>query len=103
MNRKTTPRFDPAFRATIAGVLKALGHPVRLHIVETLARGEHTVGALQKTLAVGQATVSQQIGVLRNAGVVAVRREGNRRHYALANPHLVNLLRCLASCREHCA
>ena len=99
---KRAPRLEPASRPRIAEVLKALGHEARLHIIELLVPGEHTVTALQEQLGLGQATVSRHMAVLRHADVVSVRREGTRRLYSLANPHLVDLLRCLASCQQQC-
>ena len=65
----------------------ALGDPTRRRILELLADGEQSVGALHTALIVdhplSQPAVSQHLRVLRDAGLVAVRAEGNRRLYAL--------------------
>ena len=97
------PKILEQFRPHIAQVLKALGHPLRLQIVEILARGEACVKTIEKESKASQSSVSQQMTVLRNAGVVSVRREANRRYYSLANPELVRLLQCLEKCQSKCS
>ena len=63
--------------------LAALGDPVRRRVMEILAAGEQSVGALhrvlQRDLGISQPAVSQHLRVLRDAGLVAVRPDGNRR------------------------
>ena len=68
-------------------VFEALGEPVRRLILETLAGGEQPAGAVvtavQSRAPISQPAVSQHLKVLRDAGLVTVRAEGNRRVYAL--------------------
>lgn len=97
-----TPCIDPKFRPRIADILKSLGHPARLHIIELLADREMTVTEIQNEIKLSQSAVSQQIAVLRNFNLVLVRRDGNKRIYSLANPRLVDLLSCLANCQQKC-
>jgi Predicted transcriptional regulator len=85
--------------AEIALIMKALGHPVRLRIVALLDRGPLHVGALAEQLGVGQAVVSQQLGILRMRGLVASRRDQGRAVYRLTEPKLRDLLRCMEGCR----
>lgn len=65
----------------------ALGDPVRRAILQLLTEGEHSAGgiveALRATRALSQPAVSQHLKVLREAGLVTVRADGNRRMYAL--------------------
>ena len=65
----------------------ALGDPARRRILELLADGEQSVGALVTALAndhpMSQPAVSQHLRVLREARLVSVRAEGTRRLYAL--------------------
>jgi len=68
-----------------AKVLKALAHPVRLSILEALMRGPVCVNELVRLTQRRQPYVSQQLGVLRRAGVVIAGREGASIHYQL-NP-----------------
>ena len=95
------PTLSPQIRTHAATVLKALGHPARLHIVELLAsRGELTVSELADCCGLDQPALSQHAAVLRHAGIVAVRRDGTRRHYALAHPRFIQLLSCISTCRN---
>lgn len=94
------PNLGPQVRIRAATVLKALGHPARLHIVELLAaRGELTVSELAEQCGLDQPALSQHATVLRHAGIVTVRRDGTRRHYALAHPRFIQLLQCISTCR----
>jgi ArsR family transcriptional regulator len=76
-----------------ARVLRALAHPVRLQIAEILSREEACICHLEAALGLRQAYISQQVGVLRGAGLLAERREGVFVYLRLANPHIDRLLR----------
>ncbi len=69
------------------GVFEALGEPTRRLILELLAAGEQpasaVVAAVQARTPISQPAVSQHLRVLREAGLVRVRAEGNRRLYAV--------------------
>ncbi len=69
------------------GAFEALGDPVRRAILELLAAGQQTTGALttalQARLPISQPAVSQHLKVLREAGLVRVQPAGTRRIYAL--------------------
>ncbi len=82
-----TPGYD-----TLSNRLKALAHPVRLHILDILRQGEVCVCHIEAALDKRQAYVSQQLMVLREAGLVASRRDGLRVFYRLADPLAADLL-----------
>lgn len=69
------------------GVFDALGDPTRRRILELLAGGEQTVGAivdaLGEEMSISQPAVSQHLKVLRGARLVRARPEGRRRYHAL--------------------
>jgi DNA-binding transcriptional ArsR family regulator len=69
------------------GIFEALGEPVRRRILDILAGGEQSAGAvtaaLTTVLPMSQPAVSQHLRVLREAGLVSVRAEGTRRIYEL--------------------
>lgn len=65
----------------VAEVLKVLGHPVRLQIVQTLLTKESCVKNLWSCLELSQATVSQHLSVLKGKGVVDSAREGVAMRY----------------------
>jgi DNA-binding transcriptional ArsR family regulator len=65
--------------------LKALAHEARLMILCILCDGEKSVTELERTLALRQPTVSQQLARLRTDGLVNTRRDGKAIYYSLAN------------------
>ena len=75
-----------------AEFLKALAHPARLQIVGILRQGEACVCHLEARLGFRQPYISQQIMVLRKAGLVAERRDGTYVFYRLSDPRVVKLL-----------
>lgn len=64
-------------------VLKAIGQATRLKIIFLLARGEHCVCELERILSVSQPAISQHMRVLKAAGLVSERREGQWIFYSL--------------------
>ncbi|MBF6427448.1 winged helix-turn-helix transcriptional regulator [Nocardia cyriacigeorgica] len=68
-------------------IFEALGDPVRRRILELVSGGEQPAGtivaAIQQHTAISQPGVSQHLKVLRDAGLVTVRADGNRRLYAV--------------------
>ena len=65
----------------VSETLKALAHPARLKIVSGLLKDECNVGQIQKVLRLPQSTISQHLRVLKNAGIIKGRREGNKTCY----------------------
>jgi len=61
--------------------LKALAHPARLKIVFGLLKDECNVAQIQKVLRLPQSTISQHLRILKNAGIIKGRREGNKTCY----------------------
>jgi ArsR family transcriptional regulator len=75
-----------------AEFFKALGHPLRIRVLELLSERDRSVSELLEHIAVEQPHLSQQLGVLRRAGFVIGRREGSHVVYALADPRIADLL-----------
>ena len=63
--------------------MDALGDPTRRAIFELLSAGPHAVGEIAEQLPVSRPAVSQHLRVLKDAGLVAERRNGTRRIYRL--------------------
>lgn len=82
----------------IAELLKAVGHPVRLRVIDTLAHGEICVGDLALAIGEKQAIVSQQLKILRMVGLVKNERRAGKAIYSLNNQHLYDLLSCMHRC-----
>ncbi len=90
--------IDDRVLADAAEMVRVLGHPVRLRIVECLEPGERTVSYVQERLDLPQAIVSQQLARMRAAGIVRCRREGVNKWYAIADERVVRMLNCLRHC-----
>ena len=91
-------RIDPTILERAARVIRVLGHPLRLRILELLEVGERNVADLQDELQTTQAAISQQLAILRAEGVVAPRREGTRVFYRIVEPKVSHILDCIRQC-----
>ena len=76
---------------SVSSIFEALGEPNRRQIVAFLAGGESAVADIASQFNATGPAVSQHLKVLREAGVVTVRREGRRRIYALKPAALVEV------------
>jgi DNA-binding transcriptional ArsR family regulator len=75
-----------------AEFFKALAHPTRIHILETLRDGERTVSELQVALGIDGSGVSQQLGVLRARNIVESRKTGTSVYYRVRDREVFRLL-----------
>jgi ArsR family transcriptional regulator len=75
-----------------AELFRALSHPARIRILETLAMGERSVGELQPEIGIELSHLSQQLGVLRRAGLVLTRKEGQSVYYSVKDPLMNEIL-----------
>ena len=64
-------------------LLKAIGHPVRVRILDALREGERNVGEIEDATAIAQPGLSQQLAILRKAGLVTTRKDAKLVFYAL--------------------
>jgi ArsR family transcriptional regulator len=75
-----------------ATMFRAMAHPPRIRILETLSAGERSVSDLQPEIGIESSHLSQQLGVLRRAGLVSSRKEGQSVYYSLKDPLIADLL-----------
>ena len=75
-----------------AEFFKTLGHPARIRILELLSEGEHSVTALMPELGLESSHLSQQLAVLRRAGMVVARKQGNNVIYSIASEDMAEFL-----------
>jgi DNA-binding transcriptional ArsR family regulator len=73
-------------------IMKALCHPARLEILETLRQGEACVCHMESLFGWRQAYISQQLMVLREAGLVTDRRDGWNIFYRVVKPEIYIVL-----------
>ena len=71
-------------------VAKALGHPLRLEMIEHLAQGARSVEALSAKLGQPIANISQHLQALRRAGIVSAERDGKFVRYSLADESVLS-------------
>ena len=80
----------------LAPLLKVCGHPLRLKILCAIEKNqEPCVSELWTCLEQSQPVISQHLSVLKKAGVVSSRVQGNRRIYTVDNPFIRSLLRSI--------
>ena len=75
-----------------AEFFRTLGHPARIRILEILREGEASVSELIPQVGLEPSHLSQQLGVLRRAGVVSGRKEGASVRYSVTDPRIFDLL-----------
>jgi DNA-binding transcriptional ArsR family regulator len=78
-----------------AQVLKAMGHPSRLAMLEALASSEKCVGELQAVVGSDLSTVSRHLAVLKSAGILEDRKQGANVFYSLRVPCVLNFFACV--------
>ena len=71
---------------------KALAHPVRLRIMHALTGMERNVGEIDDAAQIGQPTLSQQLAVLRNAGLVKTRKDAKLVYYRIDDGRLAKVV-----------
>lgn len=75
-----------------AEFFKALSHPLRIQILDSLRLGPLSVGEIQEKLGAEQSTLSQQLAVLRARNLVLARRQGTTIRYEVSDPAIWRLL-----------
>ena len=76
----------------LVDALKALAHPVRLRIMQALTGTERNVGEIDDAAQIGQPTLSQQLAVLRNAGLVKTRKDAKLVYYRIDDVRLAKIV-----------
>jgi ArsR family transcriptional regulator len=84
-----------ATRVHAASIARALADPKRLCVLEQLADGERSVSDLSRDVGCQVPNMSQHLSVLRAAGLVASRREGNSVFYRLVDDRVLDAYRLL--------
>jgi DNA-binding transcriptional ArsR family regulator len=83
---------QPLYRMK-ADFFKTLGHPARVRVLELLSQREHVVSEMVAEVGIEPANLSQQLAILRRAGLVTARRDGLSVSYALTSPRVADLLK----------
>ena len=84
-------------RQRYAAVSRALADPKRLCVLEILSAGERSVSDISREASCQVPNMSQHLAVLRSAGLVSTRREGNTVFYRLSDPRILEAYRLIQS------
>ena len=102
---ETRTRRQPPKRRGLIGLealgqaaecLKTLAHPHRLRIVEMLLGGRYTVGELAEACGIPSHMASEHLRLMQRCGLLDSAREGRTVYYAIVEPHLANIMNCIA-------
>ena len=96
--KKLIRALDPVGLGKAADVIKVVGHPDRLKILEFLEDGEKTVSEIQDCLGLAQAIVSQHLAKMRGWDIVEARREGTHVYYRIIEQKVTHILDCIRHC-----
>ena len=75
-----------------ADVVKALGHPLRIQIVNYLKGRQRPVADIIEHFQADPSNISRHLAILRRAGILSARKQGLSVHYRLAIPRIADLL-----------
>ncbi len=75
-----------------ADFFKAMAHPLRISILDSLRNGEKTVAEISEEFQVEPANASQQLAVLRNKNIIVARKAGANVYYSVSDPAIFKLL-----------
>lgn len=90
MDTKTKSKYEAR-----AKIIKALGHPSRLMIVDQLAKRETCVCELTEMIGADMSTVSKHLSVLKGAGILSDEKRGTRVYYSLSVPCVLKFFGCV--------
>jgi DNA-binding transcriptional ArsR family regulator len=85
----------------LAQLFKALSHPARIWIVESLYDGERCVYELVEGLGLDFSTVSRHLSVLKQAGMIGDEKRGKHVYYHIKAPCVKSLIACLEDGMKH--
>ena len=75
-----------------AAVCRAIGHPVRMKVLDLLRGGEECVCRLAPQVGVTESNLSQLLAMLRGTGLVETRREGHSIYYRVRDPRIFEVI-----------
>lgn len=91
--------LTPEVLEKASGMLKAIAHPLRIAIVGCLEDGnKKTVTEIHTQLGIEQAAASHHLGILKDKGILASKREGKNTMYYLKHENLRTVLNCIGNC-----
>ena len=95
---KTQAQLDPETMQKAARILKTLGHPVRITILEALENGELNVSQIQERIGESQAITSQHLRLMESRDILISRQDGVQVFYRVKDQFITKILGCIRSC-----
>lgn len=96
MNAGATTPLEAELVQSTARILRCLGHPVRLLILDLLERREElSVTEIYEALGLEQAVCSQHLTLMRDKGILARRKDGVNVLYSIGDPRAFKVLACM--------
>lgn len=96
-SRGSRPLIGLEALSQAAECLRTLAHPHRLRIVELLLGGRYTVGELAESCGIPSHMASEHLRLMQRCGFLASEREGRIVYYTVVEPHLANIMNCIAN------
>ena len=81
-----------------AEIFKGFGNPIRIRIIDALKDKNLRVMELSDLLNLSQPIISQQLKILKSAGIVHRIRERQSYRYGLTDPHFSEIIKCIRDC-----
>jgi ArsR family transcriptional regulator, arsenate/arsenite/antimonite-responsive transcriptional repressor len=82
-------------------IIKAMGHPIRLMMIDMLKEGDRSFAFLNETFRLDKSTVSKHLLVLKEAGIVSSRKERQDVFYRLEVPCVTDFFGCVTAVIEN--
>ena len=79
----------------LAGLLKAISHPIRLKILCLLQERELSVSSIREQVKTTNANISQHLNILRNQGIIDYRRDANFIYNRISDQRIIELIRTM--------
>ena len=79
-------------------IFKGFGNPIRIKIIDALAKENLRVMELSELLGYSQPIISQQLKILKSVGIVRRIRENQAYQYSLADTHYSDMIKCMRGC-----
>ena len=86
---------------SVANMLKAIAHPMRIAILGLLENDSLTVSEIHQKLGIEQSTTSHHLGILKDKGVLGSKREGKNTIYFLKHENFAKVIECVSRCPLH--
>lgn len=95
MNKPKLKLTDLESLNEAAECLRVLAHPHRLRMLQMLLAGQYTVGELAEACELPAAMASEHLRLMQRCGFLASEKEGRCVYYAVVEPHIKNILKCI--------